>query len=77
MARKKGTGKVMKKSSVVAVKMPDEMIAHLRKICLSMSVQKGQAISLSEFIRETMMQYCPQEKQLEFFEKEVRKKKAC
>lgn len=75
MARKKDSGKVIKSSKSVVVRMSEEMIKHLKKACLSMSVQRGSALSLSELIRETMMQYCPSDKQLEFFEKETRKRK--
>jgi len=73
MARKKGLGKVMVNSKNVVVRMPNDLINHLKKICISMSQQKGAVISLSEFIRETMLQYCPLEKQLDLFEKETRK----
>ena len=75
MARKKDSGKVMVMSKSVVIRMPEDLVNHLKKVCISMSHQKGVVISLSEFIRETMMQYCPLERQQDLFEKETRKKK--
>lgn len=75
MSRKKGTGTIMNGSSTVAVKMPSKMVEHLKKTCIHMSQQKGDVVTLSEFIRETMMQYCPKDLQQDFFVKETRKTK--
>src|SRR5689334_1077711 len=52
--------------TTITIRVPINMHKHLKKICLSMSKQEGRFVSVSEFIRNTMVQYCPKEKQLDF-----------
>ena len=60
----------------VTCRMPRKLAEHLKKIAISMSKQQGKVISLSEFIRATMLQYYPISEQAELFgEKKQRRLK--
>lgn len=58
----------------VTCRMPKEMADHLRRIAISMSKQSGRVVSLSEFIRETMVKLYPIPKQEIMFPQKERKK---
>jgi hypothetical protein len=54
---------------IVSIRLPKNVKKHLKQICISLSKQEGEVISLSEFIRSTMIQTYPLPKQLTLFEK--------
>lgn len=54
---------------IVSIRLPKCVKDHLKKICLSLSKQGGEVLSLSEFIRSTLLQCYPIPKQLNMFEK--------
>lgn len=59
----------------VTCRMPRKLADHLKRIAISMSKQEGRVISLSEFIRETMIQYYPIAEQSDLFENKKRRLK--
>lgn len=51
----------------VTCRMPRKLADHLKRIAISMSKQQGRVISMSEFIRETMIAYYPITEQADLF----------
>lgn len=52
--------------TTITVRVPINMAKSLKSLCLSMSKQEGRFISVSELVRNTMVQFCPKEKQMDF-----------
>ncbi len=59
----------------VTIRVPVNMAKCLKSLCISMSKQEGRVVSVSEFIRNTMVQFCPKEKQMDFMKPTGEKKK--
>lgn len=59
----KGDDELLK---TVTIRVPVNMAKCLKSLCISMSKQEGRVVSVSEFIRNTMVQFCPKEKQMDF-----------
>lgn len=53
----------------ITIRVPINMNKHMKKICISMSKQEGRFISVSEFIRNILVKFCPIEKQMDFISK--------
>lgn len=63
----------------VTIRFPRFSVDHLKKVCLTLSKQQGKLVTLSEFIRSTILEMYPQKKQMDLFkaEKLRLKKKKC
>lgn len=51
----------------LTIRIPTEMSAKLKLLCISMSKQEGRTIGVSEFIRELLKPFIKREKQMTFF----------